>query len=117
VPYRAILDGLLAQVPGSQTALLLDGQGEVVVGAGDLDERHRLIGAYQGIALGIVSRTASRFGIGGIDTLAWRHADGSVILATLHDGYYIVLALGPRTPVAMARHRCEKVRDRLNQEI
>jgi predicted regulator of Ras-like GTPase activity (Roadblock/LC7/MglB family) len=117
VPYRAILDELLAQVPGSQTALLLDGQGEVVVGAGDLDERHRLIGAYQGIALGIVSRTASRFGIGGIDSLAWRHAAGSVILATLHDGYYLVLSLGPRAPAAMARHRCERARDRLNREL
>ncbi len=117
MPYRAILDELLAQVPGSQTALLLDAQGEVVVGAGDLDERHRLIGAYQGIALGMVSRTASRFGIGGIETLVWRHADGSVILATLRDGYYLVLSLGERAPAALARHRCEKTRDLLNQEI
>ena len=104
-------------MPGSQTALLLDAQGEVVVGAGDLDERHRLIGAYQGIALGMVSRTASRFGIGGIDTLVWRHADGSVILGTLRDGYYLVLSLGVRAPAALARHRCERTRDRLNQEI
>ncbi len=117
MPYRSILDELLAQVPGSQTALLLDGQGEVVVGAGDLDERHRLIGAYQGIALGMVARTASRFGVGSIDTLVWRHADGSVILATLHDGYYLVLALGPRAPAGRARHRCERARDQLNQEI
>ncbi len=117
MPYRAILDELLAQVPGSQTALLLDAQGEVVVGAGDLDERHRLIGAYQGIALGMVSRTASRFGIGGIETLVWRHADGSVILATLRDGYYLVLSLGERAPASLARHRCEKTRDLLNQEI
>jgi predicted regulator of Ras-like GTPase activity (Roadblock/LC7/MglB family) len=117
VPYRGILDELLAQVPGSQTALLLDGQGEVVVGAGDLDERHRLIGAYQGIALGMAARTASRVGVGGIDTLIWRHTDGSVILSTLHDGYYLVLALGPRAPAGMARHRCERARDRLNEEI
>ena len=117
MPYRAILDELLAQVPGSQTALLLDGQGEVVVGAGDLDERHRLIGAYQGIALGIVARTASRFGVGSIDTLVWRHAAGSVILSTLHDGYYLVLSLGPGAPVGQARHRSEGARDRLNEEL
>ncbi len=117
MPYRRILDALLAGVPGARTALLLDGQGEVVVGAGNLDERHRLIGAYQGIALGMASRTASRFGIGAVDTLVWRHADGSVILSTLNDGYYLVLAVGPHTPVATARHRCAKTRERLNEEI
>ncbi len=117
MPYKSILDGLLATVPGSRTALLLDGTGEVVVGAGDLDERHRLIGAYQGIALGMASRTASRFGVGNIDTLVWRHSGGAVILATLHDGYYLVLAIGPTTPPAMARHHCEKARERLNEEI
>ncbi len=117
MPYRAILEGLLREVPGSRTALLLDGQGEVVVGAGDLDERHRLIGAHQGIALGMASRTASRFEVGGIETLVWRHAEGAVVLATLNDGYYLVLSLGPDVPPALARHRCEKVRDRLNREI
>ena len=117
MPYRGILDELLAGVPGARTALLVDAQGEVVVGAGELDERDQLIGAYQGIALGMAARTASRFGMGTVDTLIWRHAGGSVILSALNDGYSVVLSVGPRTPVARARHRCEKARERLNREI
>jgi predicted regulator of Ras-like GTPase activity (Roadblock/LC7/MglB family) len=117
MPYRRILEALLAAVPGSHAALLLDVQGEVVVGAGELDERHRLIGAYQGIALGMASRTAARFEAGRVESLAWRHEGGSVFLATLKDGYYLVLSLGPQAIVAVARRRCDQARARLNREI
>jgi predicted regulator of Ras-like GTPase activity (Roadblock/LC7/MglB family) len=117
VPYRRILEALLSHVPGSRTALLLDAQGEVVVGAGDLGERQRLIGAYQGIALGMVSRTAGRFDTGPVQSLVWRHDAGAVVLATLKDGYYLVLSLGPEAMVAAAVRRCEEARARLDQEI
>ena len=117
VPYRQILESLLARVSGAHTALLLDQQGEVVVGAGDLDERQRLIGAYQGIALGMASRTAGRFDTGEIRSLLWRHDAGSVVLATLKDGYYIVVSLGPEALPALAAHHCEEARARLDEEI
>jgi predicted regulator of Ras-like GTPase activity (Roadblock/LC7/MglB family) len=117
MPYRSILEALIAAVPGSRAALLLDVQGEVVVGAGELDERHRLIGAYQGIALGMASRTAARFEAGGVESLAWRHEGGSVLLGTLKDGYYLVLSLGPQAIIALARRHCDEARVRLNREI
>jgi len=117
VPYRRILDSLLARVAGARTALLLDAQGEVVVGAGDLDERQRLIGAYQGIALGMASRTAGRFDAGEVRSLLWRHDGGSVVLSTLKDGYYLVVSLGPEALPAVAARYCEAARDRLDEEI
>jgi predicted regulator of Ras-like GTPase activity (Roadblock/LC7/MglB family) len=117
VPYRGILEALVAHVAGARTALLLDAQGEVVVGAGDLGERQRLIGAYQGIALGMATRTAERYEAGGVRSLVWRHDGGTVILTTLKDGYYIVLSLGRESlPAAAVRH-CEAARARLEQEI
>jgi predicted regulator of Ras-like GTPase activity (Roadblock/LC7/MglB family) len=117
VPYRRILESLLARVKGARTALLLDAQGEVVVGAGDLDERQRLIGAYQGIALGMASRTAERFDAGDVRALVSRHEGGAVVLTTLKDGYYLVVSLDPRAvPAAAARH-CEEARRRLDQEL
>jgi predicted regulator of Ras-like GTPase activity (Roadblock/LC7/MglB family) len=117
VPYRRILEELLSQVRGSKTALLLDAQGEVVVGAGNLDERHRLIGAYQGIALGMASRTAERFEVGAVRSLVWRHREGAVVLWTLKDGYYLVLSLGPGAMAAAAVRHCEEARLRLDAEI
>jgi predicted regulator of Ras-like GTPase activity (Roadblock/LC7/MglB family) len=117
VPYRRILEALLALVPGSRTALLLDAQGEVVVGAGELDERHRLIGAYQGIALGMAARTASRFGGGAVRTIVSRHERGAVMLATLREGYYLILSLGPRALVAVAQRHCDDACRKLDEEI
>jgi predicted regulator of Ras-like GTPase activity (Roadblock/LC7/MglB family) len=117
MPYRRILDFLLARVADAHTALLLDAQGEVVVGAGDLGERQRLIGAYQGIALGIASRTAERFDAGDVRSLVWRHDGGTVVLTTLKDGYYLVVSLGPESiPAAAVRH-CEDVRAHLDAVI
>ena len=117
MPYRRILEALLARVAGARTALLLDAQGEVVVGAGDLGERQRLIGAYQGIALGIASRTADRFEVGDVRSLVWRHDGGSVVLTTLKDGYYLVVSLGYEALPAVAVRHCEDARARLDVEI
>ena len=117
MPYRRILETLLARVAGARTALLLDVQGEVVVGAGDLGERQRLIGAYQGILLGMASRTAGRFGAGDIRSLVWRHDGGSVVLTTLKDGYYLVVSLDRRGLPAVAARHCQAARVRLDEEI
>jgi len=117
VPYRRILESLLARVAGARTALLLDAQGEVVVGAGDLGERQRLIGAYQGIALGMASRTAERFEAGDVRSLVWRHDAGTVILTTLKDGYYLVVSLGRESFPAEAVRHCEDARATLEVEI
>jgi predicted regulator of Ras-like GTPase activity (Roadblock/LC7/MglB family) len=117
LPYRPIIETLLARVPGARTALLLDVQGEVVVGAGDLGERQRLIGAYEGIALGIASRTAARFDAGAVRSLVWRHDGGAVVLSTLKDGYYLVLSLGPTALVPAAVRHAEDARQKLEDEI
>jgi predicted regulator of Ras-like GTPase activity (Roadblock/LC7/MglB family) len=117
LPYRRILEALLARIAGARTALLLDAQGEVVVGAGDLGERQRLIGAYQGIALGMASRTADRFEVGDVRSLVWRHDGGSVVLTTLKDGYYLVVSLGREALLAVAVRHCEDARVRLDVEF
>jgi predicted regulator of Ras-like GTPase activity (Roadblock/LC7/MglB family) len=117
LPYRRILETLLARVAGARTALLLDVQGEVVVGAGDLGERQRLIGAYQGILLGMASRTAVRFDAGEVRSLVWRHGDGSVVLTTLKDGYYLVVSLDRLALPAVAARHCQEARARLDEEI
>ena len=102
VPYQRLLDHLLHAVRGTQAALLLDAQGELVVEAGTRDVRHRLIGAYQGIGLAMAKRTTARFATGSIDHMVCRYASGSVILRPLKDGYYLAVHLSSEAILAQA---------------
>jgi predicted regulator of Ras-like GTPase activity (Roadblock/LC7/MglB family) len=117
VPYRRILEELLSRIKGATSALLLDAQGELVVGAGALDERQRLIGAYAGISLGMALRGVEHQDAGRIRHLLWRHERGSVVLCPLKDGYYLVVSLGPRALLAAGVRHAEEAHLRLDEEI
>ena len=117
MPYQRLLDRLVRSVAGAQGALLLDATGEVVVEAGDGHERHRLIGAYQGIALSKARALAHRHSAGEISHVVCRYSDGSVILQPLKDGYYLILSLGPEANVGQGLHRSADMRQRMNSEL
>jgi len=115
--YRLLLNDLCRAVKGAHGALMLDAGGEVVVGSDACDDRLRLIGAYQGIALATAHRTAERYAGGSIGCLVARHAAGTVISRPLKDGYYLVIALAPEASVALAEYRSTQVCELLNAEI
>lgn len=119
MPYLRLLEQLLASVPGSMAALLLDPNGEVVVESGPgLDrERHRLIGAYQGIALDAARKATARYDVGPIDCLVYRYATGSVVLRPLRDGYYLVFALSPEANLGRGIHFSAVAKVDLDSEL
>lgn len=112
-----ILDELVRSVPGAEGALLLDSEGEVVVQAGAGDYRHRLIGAYQGIALAIARRIGTRHGVGALESLTCRYSGAALVLRPLKDGYYFVLAIAPGGGLADAVRQSESTRRRIDQEL
>jgi predicted regulator of Ras-like GTPase activity (Roadblock/LC7/MglB family) len=117
VPYKRLLEDLVRGVRGVEGALLLDSEGEVVVQAGDGDARHRLIAAYQGIALATARRTLSRFGSDAVRAMECRYERGTVILRPLKDGYYVVVAVAAGAAPGEAHWRSEAVRELLDREI
>jgi len=117
VPYLVVLQRLLQAVAGAQAALLLDSQGEVVVEAGAHDDRHRLIGAYHGIALAMVQRATERYDVGSLHHILCRYAWGSVILRPLKDGYYLLVSLTPAASLAAGVHHSARAQEILNAEI
>ena len=114
MPYQTLLEELVRSVPGADGALMFDSTGEVVFEAGAHDFRHRLIGAYQGIALLIAQGTSSRYAAGEISHIVCRYTGGSLILRTLKDGYYLVMSLKPDAPLAHAVHRSSVTQSRVN---
>ena len=117
MPYQRILDELVRSVPGAEGAVLLDSEGEIVVQAGVRDYRHKLIGAYQGIALAVARRIGRRHGLGEIAALTCRYSRAALVLRPLKDGYYFVLALAPGGGVAEAEVLAEHVRLRIDAEL
>ena len=117
MPYLVVLQRLLQAVAGAQAALLLDPQGEVVVEAGVRDDRHRLIGAYHGIALSTAQRATERYDVGKLSHVLCRYAWGSVILRPLKDGYYLLVSLTPAASLPVCVHYSARAQESLNAEI
>jgi predicted regulator of Ras-like GTPase activity (Roadblock/LC7/MglB family) len=119
LPYLRLLEQLLATVPGAQAALLLDPNGEVVVEAGPrLDrDRHRLIGAYQGIALHTARQATDRWQGGAISCLVCRYSAATVLLRSLRDGYYLVMALAPDANLGRGVDVASEIGAELDAEI
>ncbi len=104
-------------MPGARAALLLDVTGEVVVESGARDDRNRLVGAYQGIALGEAQWAAKRHGGDAVQELVSRYERGFVVLQPLKDGYYLVFVLGPGASLAFCRQRLRPARARIILEL
>jgi predicted regulator of Ras-like GTPase activity (Roadblock/LC7/MglB family) len=117
MPYKSLLEDLVRSTPGADGALMLDALGDVVVAAGANDDRHRLIGAYQGIALAIAQRTSVRYSAGDVSHIVCRYSTGSLILRALKDGYYLVMSISEQAPLGHALYRSEVTQDRMNAEL
>lgn len=117
MPYRAVLEDLVRSVRGVRAALMLDPEGEVVLEAGERADRHRLIGAYQGLALAAARRTFERYAAGRVQYVLCRYDGGRVILRPLLDGYYLVLSLSADGDLSRGVHRSEEAQARLNAEL
>jgi predicted regulator of Ras-like GTPase activity (Roadblock/LC7/MglB family) len=117
MPYQSLLDQLARDVDGVLAALLLDSEGEVAVESGAPNDRHRLIGAYQGIALTLARKTNARHGVGGIRLITCRYRWGQVILRPLKDGYYLVVSLSSEVQLARGIDGSALVQERLNAAL
>jgi predicted regulator of Ras-like GTPase activity (Roadblock/LC7/MglB family) len=115
--YERFLDKLLASVKGSQAALLMDSEGELVVQVGQREERHRLIGAYQGLALAQLYRVAEKCDAGAVHYVIRRHEGGNVLVRPLKDGYYLVLSMAGDAPTGPAVHFSGRLMSEINEEL
>jgi hypothetical protein len=89
----------------------------VVAEAGARDERHELIGVYQGIVLSAASRALRPHGAGEIDYVLSRYDAGTLIVRPLRDGYYVVVALLPDADVASGLRRSAAARARIDEAM
>ncbi len=117
MPFREVLDELVRAGDGVRGALLLDGEGEHVLDAGESGFRQHLIGAYQGLALAEARRTHARYELGSVQCMVSRYREGSLILRPLKDGYYLIVSLHADGHLARALHRSARAQRAMNEEL
>ena len=111
-----LLDRLVERVEGARAAVLLDEEGERVVESGARDYRHRLIGAYQGIALIAAQRALGELA-GPIDYILCRYDWGAVVLRPMRDGYYLILSLSPEVLVGPGLYSSVETQLRIDENL
>jgi hypothetical protein len=116
MPYQRLLDELIQSVR-ADAALLMDEEGEVAIQSGERHERHRLIGAYQGIGLSTARRTLARHDGSPIRYMLCRYAAAAIILRPLKDGYYLVVSFPADGRIAEGIHHSERIQEKLNREL
>ena len=116
MPYQRLLDELIRSVR-ADAALLMDEEGEVAIQSGERDERHRLIGAYQGIGLSTARKTLARHDGSPIRYMLCRYTAAAIILRPLKDGYYLVVSFPQGGRIAEGIHHSERIQEKLNREL
>jgi predicted regulator of Ras-like GTPase activity (Roadblock/LC7/MglB family) len=119
MPYLSILERLLAETDRALAAVLLDREGETIVGCGYevSEETQHVIGAYQGIFLNNVARHCRRFALGEVEEVWLDSRTMRVLTAPVHDGYYLVVVLSRDSAMPLARRSVARAVDELRKEL
>ncbi len=120
MPFRRILDDLLATTQGSVGAIFLDQEGETVelISADHLaPDDLRFVGAWQGIFLTHLRNVCNQVGAGKPHRFKIEFARATVLSCDLKDGYYVVLLVDPSANEGLAWHRLEQCRNHLLAEM
>ncbi|HSP07202.1 MAG TPA: hypothetical protein VLR94_08495 [Acidobacteriota bacterium] len=111
--FQQLLDQM-SSVRGVEAVAFLDSQGELILhsGAGD-PERLRVVGAYQGLSIGSISK----LGFENARTLCTLYSERSILTQTLKDGYFICVIFSPDLNFAFAQFVIEEACRRLEDEL
>ena len=106
MPFRRVLTTLVARAPGARGAIFCDHEGESVelaVRGGGLSEYDmKVLGAQLASAWLSLQGNSSGCGAGGIVELRLWCGEGTLLIRSLRDGYYVVLLVAKGAPSAPA---------------
>lgn len=117
--FDKILEGLVDRTYGARGAVFLDKDGEVVQhylapkSRAELD----LIGAYHGITLSTCKKFAEEVDMGIVEVMICKYSETTCIIKTLHEGYFVLLALSPQGNIGQAMYILNEVADEINAEM
>jgi len=120
VPFRRMLDELVASAPGARGAVFCDYEGEfvdlVVADPALTDYDMKVVGAHMAAAWTNLQTGAMERGAGGIVEMRLGCEGGTLMCRSLRDGYYVVLlvrngTLSGRAAVALQNTAAQMVNE------
>jgi len=119
VPLQEEMDALVADLEGAIGAIIVDYEGEAVVGSvQDLSTYDlQVVGAYGGIFLDHITRISKESKFGMPDSFVISGTDARLLHHVLRDGYFIVVILKRDANLSVARQRLQLCYDRLIHEF
>lgn len=116
--FKMMLDQLLADVPGSVGAILVDWEGEAVDQVAVADEEHlKLLGAHYGIVLNLMREQMTGLGVASPEQVIVRRRTGTTLMIPLNDEYLLILQLNKTALVARAVEKMRRCAQVLREEI
>ena len=118
-PFTQLLADLVKNVDGAVGAAFIDSYGEAVqcIARDDQDDYVKLMGAYQGIALGTSRTIASQLDAGEIDYCYTSYENASFLVKALDHDYFLMLVLAPDANVGKGIFDVRRVAEAFNREM
>jgi predicted regulator of Ras-like GTPase activity (Roadblock/LC7/MglB family) len=118
-PFTELLSDLVSRVDGALGAAFIDSYGEAVqCVAADGDEDHvKLMGAYQGIALGTSRGITSQLEAGEVDYCFTAYENAAFLVKALDHDYFLMLILSPEANVGKGIYNIRRSADAFNREM
>ena len=112
-----ILGDLITSVRGASAALFVDGDGEAIVEAGDVEKDIRLLGAWKEIHLDRIKEITGRLGLGSVKAVLFSLDEGNELIAPVGSDYCLILFMSPYTDLRTAMSGLEKATVLLQKDI
>jgi predicted regulator of Ras-like GTPase activity (Roadblock/LC7/MglB family) len=107
--FADILKSIVERVPGALGAIFADWEGEMVDQFAHIPPIDiQLVGAHWGVVLNATSRSLAPSGFGAVQELLIEGERGLVLIRSVTDRYYVVLAAKSEAHLATARRELER---------
>ncbi|MBI2213425.1 MAG: hypothetical protein HYU52_07250 [Acidobacteria bacterium] len=119
MPFQRELDAIVREVPGVVGVILVDFEGEAVIGAvnGISNYDLRVAGAYGGIFRDQVRRVCQETGLGTPLTFTINGSEWRILSEDLKDGYHLVVVASSSAKLPLALQRIRACAETLKREL
>jgi len=118
MPFKALLNRLLEDIPGALGAIITDWEGEAVDQVARISEYDiKLLGAHKGVILNLLRDALSRIDSGELEEVLIRTAESKTLIAPLNEDYFLLLSLGKDAITARAAYKMHRCVAELRHEI